>query len=104
MVFATAEQAVGFVTAQQSQWQACAGRTVTQVNAGKSIDWAFRDVTGSPPKISLQREPTKGLKDLTCEHVLNAVSNLVIDVNVCAPGTTDQASQIADAIAAKVAK
>ncbi|OBI81725.1 serine/threonine-protein kinase PknH/PknJ [Mycobacterium asiaticum] len=102
VVFASADQALGFVTTQQTQWQQCGGRTINQVNAGKSIDWAFREVTGDPPKISLQREPVTGLKGVTCEHTLQAVSNVVIDVNVCAPGTTDQAGQIADTMAARV--
>lgn len=101
-VFASAEQATGFVATQQNQWQQCAGRTITQINAGRAIDWAFQDVVGSPPNISLQRTPVKGLKDITCQHALSAVLNLVIDVNVCAPGTTDQASQIAAQMAAKV--
>ncbi|OBK11897.1 hypothetical protein A5636_12840 [Mycobacterium asiaticum] len=102
VVFASAEQATGFVTGQQNQWQQCAGRTITQVNAGKSIDWAFREVTGNPPRISLQRDPVSGITGVACQHVLNAVSNVVIDVNVCAPGTTDQAGQIADNMAAKL--
>lgn len=102
VVFASAEQAMGFVTNQAGQWRQCANRTITQTNNGKNIDWAFQDVIGDPPKISLRRSPTSGLKDVTCQHALSAVLNIVIDVNVCAPGTVDQAVQIADQMAAKV--
>ena len=38
----------------------------------------------------------------TCQRVLNAVSNVVLDVNACGPQVTNQASQIATDIAAKV--
>jgi serine/threonine kinase PknH len=41
---------------------------------------------------------------VACEHVLSAVSNLVLDVNVCAPQTTNQASMITTDMAAKVPK
>jgi serine/threonine kinase PknH len=57
-----------------------------------------------PPTISLQRDPVSGVKDVACQHTISAVSNVVLDVNVCAPQTTDQASQIAAAMAAKMPK
>jgi hypothetical protein len=39
---------------------------------------------------------------VTCHRVLNAVSNVVLDVNACGPQITNQASQIATDMAAKV--
>jgi serine/threonine-protein kinase len=48
-----------------------------------------RSLTGSP---------------VVCQHVLSAVSNVVLDVNVCAPGTINQARLIANQLAAKVPK
>ncbi|WP_232022106.1 sensor domain-containing protein [Mycobacterium basiliense] len=53
-----------------------------------------------PPKISLHRGPEGSV--VICQHVLSAVSNVVLEVNVCAPQVTDQSSRIADAMAAKV--
>jgi serine/threonine kinase PknH len=64
---------------------------------------ALRDATGDPRKISLQRTLTDG-NGVGCEHVLSAVSNVVLDVNVCAAQTTDQATKIATDMAAKVPK
>ncbi len=104
VIFASADQARGFVAAQAAQWRNCAGRIVTQTNSGKTLQWAFREVTGDPPTISLQRDPVSGVKDVACQHTISAVSNVVLDVNVCAPQTTDQASQIAAAMAAKMPK
>ncbi|EPQ76227.1 serine/threonine-protein kinase PknH/PknJ [Mycobacterium marinum] len=100
VIFASADQAVGFVAAQADQWRSCAGKDVTQVNNGKTSRWTFRDVSGAPPKISLQRDLADSV--VVCQHVLSAVSNIVLDVNVCAPNVTDQASEIADTMAAKV--
>lgn len=102
VVFASAEQALTFVTTQQAQWRGCANRTITQINPGRTIEWSLHDVTGNPPSIALQREPLSGLKNIACERALHAVSNVVVDVDVCAPGITNQASQIADAMATKV--
>ncbi|BBX58340.1 hypothetical protein MSHO_36850 [Mycobacterium shottsii] len=73
---------------------------MTQVNNGKTSRWTFRDVSGTPPKISLQRDLADSV--VVCQHVLSAVSNIVLDVNVCAPNVADQASEIADTMAAKV--
>jgi serine/threonine kinase PknH len=103
VIFASAEQAIGFVTAQQGRWQGCAGKTVTQNQPGKSIPWTFHDVTGNPPKISMLHDAADGT-GVTCQRVLNAVSNLVLDINACGPQVTNQAGQIATDMAAKVSK
>lgn len=103
VVFASAEQATGFVYAQNTRWHLCAGKAVTQTNAGKTFPWAFHDVTGAPPKIALVHDATDNT-GVTCQHVLSAVSNLVLDVQACAAQLTNQASQIATDMAAKVPK
>ena len=82
-------------------WRGCAGKTVTQTQPGKSIPWTFHDVTGNPPKVSLLHDSADNA-GVTCQRVLNAVSNVVLDVNACGPQVTNQASQIATDMAAKV--
>jgi serine/threonine kinase PknH len=94
VIFASAEQALGFVAAQQGRWQGCAGKTITQTQPGKSIPWTFHEVTGNPPKISMLHDAADGT-GVTCQRVLNAVSNVVLDINACGPQVTNQASQIA---------
>ncbi|BBZ39327.1 serine/threonine-protein kinase PknH/PknJ [Mycobacterium conspicuum] len=101
VIFASAEQALGFVTAQQGAWHGCAGKTLTQNQPGTSLLWTFHDVTGNPPKISLVHDSANN-SGVTCQRVLNAVSNVVLDVNACGPQVTNQASQIATDMAAKV--
>ncbi|OBF21852.1 serine/threonine protein kinase [Mycobacterium kubicae] len=100
VLFASADQALNFVAGQAEQWRNCAGRTVTQVNNGSTSEWTFREVSGNPPNIALQR--TLAGSPVVCQHVLNAVSNVVLDVNVCAPDTVNQARLMANQMAAKV--
>jgi serine/threonine kinase PknH len=102
VLFASAEQATQFVFSQYTQWSGCAGKTVTQkTDDGKTFSWRFHEVTGAPPKIALVHDSTDNL-GATCQHVLSAVSNVVIDVSACASQLTNQASQIATDMAAKV--
>jgi serine/threonine protein kinase len=100
VIFASANQAQGFVTAQLAQWRTCAGTSVTQVNDGTTSVWTFREISGNPPNIALQH--TLANSPVVCQHVLSAVSNVVLDVNVCAPGTINQARQIANEMATKI--
>jgi hypothetical protein len=50
------------------------------------------------PKIAMLRSMESFAT--SCQHVLVAASNLVVDVEACAYDISDQASQIADKIAA----
>jgi len=102
VIFASADQAAGFVAAQADAWRYCAGKSVTQVNNGNTSQWTFGGVSGNPPNIALER--TLAASPVVCQHVLSAVSNIVLDINVCAPGTINQARLIANAMAAKVPK
>ncbi|QLL09737.1 serine/threonine-protein kinase PknH/PknJ [Mycobacterium vicinigordonae] len=102
VVFASAQQAADFVTAQSESWQYCAGKSVTQVNSGKTSEWTFGPLSGNPPNIALSR--TLADNPVACQHVLSAVSNVVFDVNVCAPGTVNQARLVANQMAAKLPK
>ncbi|MCV7027619.1 serine/threonine-protein kinase PknH/PknJ [Mycobacterium sherrisii] len=100
VVFPSAGGAQGFVSAQAPQWRTCAGRTVTQVNDNTTFEWTFGQISGNPPNIALQR--TLANNPLVCQHVLSAVSNVVLDVNVCAPGTINQARLIANMMASRL--
>jgi serine/threonine kinase PknH len=99
-LFATADQAAAFVQTSLTQWQACAGQSITVTDAQSSTDWTFGTLEGQPPKIWMTRTATEGR---TCHHVLAASGNVVIDVVACghdeAVGT---AGAIADAIGNKI--
>jgi serine/threonine-protein kinase len=68
------------------------------------MQWTFGNVTGNTPKIALPHTLVGAPSSYNCQHVLSAVSNVVLEVAVCGPNITDQASQIADAMAANVPK
>ncbi|OMC47869.1 serine/threonine-protein kinase PknH/PknJ [Mycobacterium sp. IS-1264] len=102
VIFASTDQANGFVTGQVDQWRNCAGKSVTQVNNGHTSEWTFRQLSGNPPNIALQHSLAGS--PVVCQHVLDAVSNVVLDINVCAPGTINQARLIANEMAAKIPK
>ena len=100
VIFASADQARGFVTSQLPQWRTCAGRSVTQVSDRITTEWTFGEISGNPPNIALQHTLANG--PVVCQHVLSAVTNVVLDVNVCAPGTINQARQIANQMASRL--
>jgi serine/threonine kinase PknH len=101
--FPSADQALGFVRNSALSWKACAGQTVTITAAQGSLRYKFGDVTGGPPKI-VQSETLEGSNGASCQHALSATSNVILDVVVSGRGITDQASRIADAMAAKMPK
>jgi serine/threonine kinase PknH len=94
--FPSADAASAFASSVANQWKACAEQTVTATGSYLAGNWAIRGLQGDVPKIAMAR--TSGTA--TCQRALSAVSNLIIDVDACSP-TSNQASQIADKIAAK---
>ncbi|GAA4536715.1 serine/threonine-protein kinase PknH/PknJ [Mycobacterium paraffinicum] len=100
VIFASADQARGFVNDQSNRWRDCAGKSVTQPGDKAPFEWTFGQLSGNPPNIALQR--TLANTAVVCQHVMQAVSNVVLDVNVCAPGTINQARLIANQMATKI--
>lgn len=98
--FPSSDQALAFVQASAGKWKACAGQEVTETLNGGSTGWTFGNLVGDPPKISMimNRHNARGW---TCQRVLSAVRNAVIDVKACAFKISDQGMQAADKIAAK---
>jgi hypothetical protein len=66
VIFASEDQANGFVTGQVDQWRNCAGKSVTQVNNGNTSEWTFRQLSGNPPNIALQRSLAGS--PVVCQH------------------------------------
>ncbi len=101
--FPTAERAHEFVRTSANNWKACAGQTVTVTNGGESTQWTFGELNGAPPRI-VQRHTEAVANGRECQHVLSAVSRVVIEVQACGQGSsiTNQGGQIADQMAARV--
>ena len=98
--FQSADQALAFVQTSAGKWKACAGQDINEPFNGGALHWTFGNLVGDPPKISMimNRHNSRGY---TCQRVLSAVRNAVIDVKACAFKISDQGVQAADKIAAK---
>ena len=102
--FPSTDLARNFVKTSADQWKSCAGQIVTVTyNNGNTYRWTFGELVGDAPKIS-QLDTQEDGRGWACQHVLSAVSNVVIDVRACAYQITDQASRIADEIAANATR
>ena len=101
--FPSADLARAFVEHLAGKWKGCAAQTITlrtiPTTGGVYSEEAYTvgGLVGEAPKIALSK--TGG--SLDCQRALDAVSNLVIDVEACASPLTDQGRQIADKMATK---
>ncbi|MGB6205846.1 sensor domain-containing protein, partial [Mycobacterium sp.] len=100
--FPTPQSAREFVRTSAGSWSACGGQTVTVNDGNQTTPWTFADLNGAPPRLVQRR--TQAIADgRACQRVLSAVSHVVIDVVACGTNITNEAVQIADQMAAKVA-
>ena len=102
VAFSSAESAHAFVRTSADSWNACAGQTVTVTDGSQTTPWTFAERVGAPPRI-VQRHTQAIADGRACQHVLNAVSRVVLDVVACGPSITDEASQITAALATRLA-
>ena len=101
-LFKSADKARAFVESQATQWGNCATQTITVTHQDNSTTlWHVGNLEGSPPKIT-QMDSQRNTKNWRCQRALSAVSNVVFDVNACGYNLSDEASQIADKMAAKL--
>jgi serine/threonine kinase PknH len=102
--FPSADLADAFVKTSAGQWNSCAGQNVTVTyDNGNTYRWTLGNLIGDPPKISQLGTQEDG-SGWACQHVLSAVSNVVIDVRACGFHITDEGSRIADGITANVTR
>ncbi len=101
--FPSAEKARAFVESTAGKWRACANKTVTFTGPSKSTEWSFGEVNGAAPKITMTRAETDN-NTRTCQHVLGAAGDLVIEVQACGNDITDGGAKLADQIMARANK
>ena len=98
VTFPAAEQARAFVDDSADKWEAV-GEPVTVELPELKQRITFEPLQRSDVEISQVSKDDLGNK---CLHVLRAVSNVVIEVNTCSDGITDESTSIADQIARRV--
>ncbi|MGV0790204.1 sensor domain-containing protein [Mycolicibacterium sp. XJ1819] len=96
VLFPAAQQAKQFLDTSAAQWKGCAGETVANNREdGTQANWTFGDVTEQDSQVSILK--TQEASDgHACQHVLRAVSNVIIEVMACHDHITDEADRIAD--------
>lgn len=102
-VFPSADKARALVEASAQKWGACANQTVKFTSSGKPAEWNVGELTGAAPKITQVRTLADG-SGRSCQHVLSAVDDVVIDVQSCGQDSGDGAARIADQMGTKAKK
>lgn len=69
---------------------------VNQTDPGKTVRSIVGNLTGGDPRIVQVHTRENPANGWHCQHVLSAVSNVVLDVDACGYHITDEGSQIAD--------
>ena len=103
--FPSAAKANEFIAEQTKAWQACEGEVITSKD--KTSDSATQDhvaaVRTRPHTVIAQVDAVSS--DSPCQrgqHVLQAVSNVVLDVSACGNSVSDPAEAIASKLADRV--
>lgn len=100
--FPSVAKADDFIDEQTTAWEACADEVITTKD--KASDSTTRDrVTAVHAGPHTVTSSTVSLSDgMPCQHVLRAVSNIVLDVSACGDGVSDPAEAAASKIADKI--
>jgi serine/threonine-protein kinase len=102
VLFPTADQARTFLRTSADTWKRCAGQTLTTTSDdGTKNNWTFDDVTENDSQIA-QGASQEGMRGYGCQHVIQVVSNVIIEAQACTDRITDEATRIAEQMAAKV--
>jgi hypothetical protein len=101
VLFPSADQAGKFVNSSAEKWSRCAGQTVSVADDTGSERWSFGEATKSDSQL-VQGATVEGAGGYACQHVLRAVSNVVIEADACNDHVTDEADRIAEKMAANV--
>ncbi|MCG7596809.1 sensor domain-containing protein [Mycobacterium sp. PSTR-4-N] len=103
--YPSADTARDFVTRSADRWSKCTNHTVNiTLNDQRLPRWRSGDLDTGTDRLRMTISRSAGASTSSCEHVISARANVVIDVLACVPNTVEvrQASQIADLIASHV--
>ena len=91
-----------FIDEQTKAWEGCAGEVITTKDKGATSTTQDRvtAVRARPRTVMASTLPLSS--GMPCQHVLQAVSNFVLDVDVCGNSVSDQAEAIASKLAVRV--
>jgi hypothetical protein len=101
VAFSSLDQASAFLRTSIQNWKSCGGKTITVTVNGDKINWSFDSVAERDSQIA-QTETQEGMGGYACQHVMRAVSNVIIEAAACNDRITDEADRIAEKMASKV--
>ncbi len=101
VAFPSPDQTTAFLRTSAQDWKSCAGKTITVTVDQDKYSWTFDTVAEQDSQIS-QKETQEGMAGYACQHVMRAVSNVIIEAAACNANITDEAEQIAEKIAANL--
>ncbi|PRC45360.1 sensor domain-containing protein, partial [Mycobacterium sp. ITM-2017-0098] len=96
--FPSADQARTFLNTSADRWSRCGGQTFSISSSTGDERWTVGDVTRTDLEV-MQRATAEAEGGYACQHVVRAVSNVVIEALACHDNVADEADRIADDIA-----
>jgi PknH-like extracellular domain len=96
--FPKADTAQAFLSRSASAWSECENTTIAATaSVGRKQPWTLGDFTHTDDTLTMTQRKTDGHGE--CQRALSVHSNVAIDVMMCGADVTDQAKDIAAAIA-----
>jgi serine/threonine-protein kinase len=105
--FRSADLAHDLQETSSDDWKACEGRQVTatpeSTDGGEAHTWIVGNATPHDETLAMTNVQKDFAGTWSCQRAMQAVSNVVIDVTACSDEPGDEAVEIAQKMAAKVA-
>lgn len=101
VLFPSVDRARDFLSATAERWSRCVGETVTVANETGEQRWIVGELTEEQSQV-LQEAMVEAGGGYACQHVLQVEQNVVIEAAVCHADVSDEASRIAESMAAKL--
>jgi hypothetical protein len=103
VLYPSADKAQKFFDKSQSEWQDCAGITISVDDSESTYLWEieeFNDADGMITQVTTQADAD----GWACQHALSAVSNLTVETWACGYSIRDEAATMAEEVVAKAAE
>ena len=103
--YRTADGARQFLTESSDRWSKCSNHTLNiQLNGQTLPGWRSGDLTKTDTRLALPYTRTSGDQIRSCQRVLQAAANVVLDIQACKPqqqASITTAADVADKIVSK---
>lgn len=98
----SAAKADEFIETQTKAWEGCQNEVIvaTEKTGGATTEYRVGSVRSRPHILIAQTRVVSS--ELRCQHVLQAVKDVIVDVSACRNNVSDQAEQIADKLAGNI--